>query len=249
MSAGRPASRLLRLTPQAAFVALAGAAAWVGVLELVRGMGQINPTMGVTVGGFIGAWTLMMAALMLPSVAPFASLYARSISTRRWLRLALFALGYLAVWAATGLPAYALSSAADGLAMASPTAARLALACIFLVCAAYQLSPVKRRCLEHCRSPLSLLLHYVGYRSTLRDLRAGLHHGAYCLGCCWSLMLLLIALGAMNLPAMLVLACVILLEKWWSHGLAVSRGVGVGALAMALAVLVYPRLAAGLTAT
>ena len=90
----------------------------------------------------------------------------------------------------------------------------------------YQLSPLKYRCLSHCRSPLSLFFHYSSYQGPLRDLRVGAHHGAYCLGCCWALMLVLLALGAMSLVPMLILAVVVLTEKLWSRGEAFARGRG-----------------------
>jgi predicted metal-binding membrane protein len=75
--------------------------------------------------------------------------------------------------------------------------------------------PAEDRCLKHCRLPLSLLLHYGAYRRRLRDVRAGAHHGAYCLGCCWSLMALFVVVGVMNLAAMVTLAAVVLAEKLW----------------------------------
>jgi predicted metal-binding membrane protein len=110
----------------------------------------------------------------------------------------------------------------------------------------YQLTPLKSRCLKHCRSPLSLLLHYGGYRGRLRDVRAGVHHGAYCLGCCWALMALFVIFGVMNLAAMVVLAAVVLAEKLWAHGELLARVVGIAALALAIAAIWVPELAPGL---
>jgi predicted metal-binding membrane protein len=93
---------------------------------------------------------------------------------------------------------------------------------------------------------LSLLLHYGAYRGRLRDVRAGAHHGAYCLGCCWSLMALFVVVGVMNLAAMVVLAAVVLAEKLWVHGELLARVVGLAALALAVAVIWAPGLAPGL---
>jgi predicted metal-binding membrane protein len=117
---------------------------------------------------------------------------------------------------------------------------------VFASCGVYQLTPLKSRCLKHCRSPLSLLLHYGAYRGALRDVRAGVHHGAYCLGCCWSLMALFVVVGVMNLAAMVVLAVVVLAEKLWVHGEVLARVVGIAALALAVAVIWVPALAPGL---
>ena len=102
----------------------------------------------------------MMAAMMLPSVTPVASLYARSISGRRALRLTLFTVGYLVVWASAGVIAFALGSFIAGLAEGDPRLGTAAGVAAYLACGLYQLSPLKYRCLAHCRSPLSLFFHY-----------------------------------------------------------------------------------------
>src|SRR4029453_12503294 len=109
--------------------------------------------------------------------------------------------------------------------------------------------PLKARCLKHCRSPLSLLLHYGAYRGPLRDVRAGVHHGAYCRGCCWSLMALFVVVGVMNLAAMVVLAAVVLAEKLWVHSELLAGVVGIAALALAITVIWVPELAPGLHGT
>jgi predicted metal-binding membrane protein len=117
---------------------------------------------------------------------------------------------------------------------------------VFAGCGVYQLSSLKDRCLAHCRSPLGLLLHYGSYRGKSRDLRVGAHHGGYCLGCCWALMLILIAVGVMNVAAMIGLAALVLTEKAWSRGHMVARLAGVAALALAVATIWLPWLAPGL---
>jgi predicted metal-binding membrane protein len=155
---------------------------------------------------FVGMWALMMAAMMLPSVAPVASMYQRPVRSYRALRLAGFTGGYLLAWAGAGIPAFLLTAFVAQLVNDHPAWATAAAAAVFASCGVYQLTPLKSRCLKHCRSPLSLLLHCGAYRGRLRDVRAGAHHGAYCLGCCWSLMALFVVVGVMNLAAMVVLA-------------------------------------------
>jgi predicted metal-binding membrane protein len=211
-------------------------------------MAGMTGTMGLGLAAFVPVWTLMMAAMMLPSVSPTASLYARTIQGRRPARIAGLVAGYLAVWAAAGLPAYGLARLAGWLTGQHPGAAHVTTVAVFAVCGIYQLSPLKDRCLAHCRSPLGLLLHYGSYRGRSRDLRVGVHHGGYCLGCCWGLMVLLIALGLMNVIAMVGLAALVLIEKLWRWGPAAGRLAGVAALALAAATIWLPWLAPGLHA-
>jgi predicted metal-binding membrane protein len=244
---GRVASAqtLWRLTPQVAVLLIVAAIAWVAIIAWSQLARSMAGNMGLELPAFLVAWTLMMAAMMLPSVAPVASLYSRSISERRALRLTLFTGGYLVVWASVGVVAFALGALIAGQAAMDPAFGTAAGVGAFLACGLYQLSPLKYRCLKHCRSPLSLLLKYGSYRGALRDFRVGAHHGAYCLGCCWSLMVVLLALGAMNVVPMVILAAVVLTEKLWSKGEDFSRLVGVASLALAVATIWLPDLAAG----
>jgi len=180
-------------------------------------------------------------------VTPVARLNLRTISREhRALRVAGFLLGYLLVWTGVGLPAFGISWGAQKLAAEHPGAARLAAAGTFLAVAAYQVSPLKDVCLKACRSPLGLLLRYASYRGALRDLRAGAHHGLYCFGCCWALFVALIALGTMNLVAMVALAALLTAEKLWVHGPALSRVMALAGVALAVVVLLHPSTAAGL---
>ena len=242
------APSLRRLTPQAAILLLAAAVAWLVTAGKAEVAGMTG-TMGLGLAAFVGMWTLMMAAMMLPSVAPVASMYQRSVRSYRALRLAGFTGGYLLAWVGAGVPAFLLTAFVARLVDQHPGWATAVAVAVFASCGVYQLTPLKSRCLKHCRSPLSLLLHYGAYRGALRDVRAGAHHGAYCLGCCWSLMALFVVLGVMNLAAMVVLAAVVLAEKLWRHGEVLSRAVGIAALALAVAVIWVPALAPGLHET
>jgi predicted metal-binding membrane protein len=226
---------------------LIAAVAWAGTFAVAQQMGVMAGTMGLAVPAFLLVWQLMMVAMMLPAVSPVVQLYLRTISRdRRALRVAGFLSGYLLVWTAAGIPAFGLAWSAQRLATDNAGAARLAAAATFIAVAAYQVSPLKDVCLKACRSPLGLLLRYASYRGGLRDLRAGAHHGLYCLGCCWVLFAALIALGTMNLVAMAALAALLTAEKLWAHGPALSRVMAVAALALAAVVLVHPSIAAGL---
>ena len=240
-------STVQRRVPYAGPVLAAAGAAWLWMALRWGDMGAMPGEVGRGLVAFDGMWTVMMAAMMLPATAPVASMYARSITTRRMPQMTLFTAGYFAVWAAAGLPAYLLAAGAGHAANLRPLAGTVAAAVIFAVNGAYQLSPWKGRCLAKCRTSVGLLLRYASWRGPSRDLRAGAHHGASCLGCCWTLMALLAAFGVMNLWAMAGLAALVAVEKVAPFGPAFARIVGVASLALVVAVFWVPALAPGLT--
>jgi predicted metal-binding membrane protein len=241
-----PAPSLRHLTPPASLLLLGAAGAWVGVVAVARHMGPMPGTMGLGIATFVAVWALMMTAMMLPSVTPFASLYTQTFTDKRGLRLGALASGYLLVWSLGAIPAFGLAWLADRVVGGHPTAATVLAVVIFAACGAYQLTPIKDRCLARCRSPLGFVLKFGSYRGRSRDLRVGLYHGTFCLACCWGLMVLLIAFGLMNLGAMVVLAAIVLVEKTSPWGSRFGRAVGVGALILAVAVIFQPALAPGL---
>jgi predicted metal-binding membrane protein len=204
--------------------------------------------MGLPPPAFMLLWALMVTAMMLPSSSPVASLYARSAERNRLLRLSGYVAGYLLVLVASALPAYGLAVLADRAVAWAPAVGTTAAAAVFTANGAFQLSGLKDRCLTRCRNPLTLLLRYASWRGVARDLRAGAHSGAWCLGCCWSLMALLFAFGVMNLWAMVALTAVVTAEKLWSRGHGLARATGLVSLGLALAVLWLPWLAPGLRA-
>jgi predicted metal-binding membrane protein len=163
-------------------------------------------------------WALMMVAMMLPSAAPMILLYSR-VAARSGGRMAassLFVLAYLAIW--TLFAAFAALTQAALVASGRVDAMRLAVGdarlagALLLVAGLYQLSPVKRACLDQCRSPLSFIMR-LSRPGLAGTLRLGLAHGLYCLGCCWALMLLLFVGGVMNLAWIAGLTLVVLAEK------------------------------------
>jgi predicted metal-binding membrane protein len=233
----RPLGSLL-FTREAAIVFLIAAVAWVAVVIQARGMMVMGGTMGLGLAAFVPLWTLMMAAMMLPSVAPVAVLYQRSSPSRHALRLAAFAAGYIVVWGLAGIPAFAIASVGSSIAMDHPQALRWIAAGIFLVVGLYQLSPFEVGYLSQCRAPETLLAS--NSQGARRDVRAGTRHALSCVGCCWALMLVLVVAGIMNVLVMVALAAVILVEKYWSRGEAFSRLVGAAALVLAVAAIWAP---------
>jgi predicted metal-binding membrane protein len=235
-------------------LSLACVIAWWLTLRDIRSMAGM-PGMGLTMGrpllGFVAMWTLMMAAMMLPSVGPMASVWLRSIAREarprvRVLRVGLFCAGYVLAWGATGAVAYALCRSIDAGLTRTPSAAPWIAAGVFAAAGGWQLSPWKDACLRHCRSPLASLAHYASWRGPLLDLRVGGHHGLFCIGCCAGLMLVLLATGVMHLSMMVALTAVVLLEKVWRHGAGLGRIAGLALLAAACAAPFWPALRPGL---
>ncbi len=240
-----------QLAPAWVALVVLAALAWVVTIDQANGMGVGPGTMGLELPAFIALWVAMMTAMMFPSVAPVAILWARTIqarttgATRAW-TIATFVAGYLVAWAGFGVVAFVALLGSQRLVETAPEVAKWLAVGIFLAAGAYQLTPLKRACLRHCRSPLTSILHYASMKGSARDFRVGVHHGLYCVGCCWGLMVVLIAVGVMNLAAMALLAVVIFLEKIWRRGDTLANAVGVGFIAFALVIPFAPRLAPGL---
>ncbi len=191
-------------------------------------------------------WWVMMLGMMLPGAAPMVLLFAR-VHRRRLgdpdplLPTALFASGYLLVWGAFGAAATGLQWGLGEAALLSPhmAGASPALgAALFLAAGAYQLTPLKRACLVHCRAPVEFLArHWRAGR--LGAVRMGAVHGAFCVGCCWALMALLFAGGVMNLLWVALLAAFVLAEKLAPKGEWVARAGGGAMLAFGAYLLVH----------
>jgi predicted metal-binding membrane protein len=229
------------------------AVAWAVTVVAARRMGNGPGTMGLALLPFLGLWGVMMAAMMLPSVTPVAVLWTRLINDgaaglRRAVRLGLFLGGYLLAWVACGAVAFAALSGTGRLLAASPAAAKWVGVAVFISAGVYQLTGWKDWCLRRCRSPVGALVYYVGFRGRGRDLRVGVHHGATCVGCCWSLMVVLTVVGVMNVAAMAVLSAAIFAEKLWRHGKPLSQATGVVLIAAGVLVIWFPWLLPGLHA-
>ncbi|MFF8881946.1 DUF2182 domain-containing protein [Streptomyces flaveolus] len=220
-------------------VVLIAAPAWILTVGQARDMGVEPGTMGMALPLFLFLWVTMMAAMMLPSMAPVALTWARGIGRRssgwgRAGRTLEFVGGYLLVWTAFGLVAYGALAFTGGMVDDHPAAGRWIGSVAFLLAGLYQLGPLKNVCLRHCRDPMSQLVRYAGFRQPARDLRVGVHHGGYCVGCCAGLMVVLVPLGVMNVAAMAGLAVVIFVEKLWSRGPLLAGAVGVALLVLAV---------------
>jgi predicted metal-binding membrane protein len=219
----------------------AAGVAWVVTVERMRGMDEGPGTDLGGLGWYLGVWVTMSAAMMLPSAVPTAAFVAR-ISRR--LPTLLFTSGYLAAWTAYGLVAYGLVRLATSLdldRLAWDRGGPYVTGGVLVVAGIYELTPQKAACLRRCRS--------VGARGdeALSGLRAGLQHGAYCVGASWALMAVLFALGVMSLLWMAIVAAVIFVEKVLPQGIRLSRLVGPVLIALGIWVALSPASVPGLT--
>ncbi|MCC7107152.1 MAG: DUF2182 domain-containing protein [Chloroflexi bacterium] len=206
---------------------------------------------GVRLLVFLGMWTSMMAAMMLPAAAPmiltFGTVYRRKreqghVFVPTWV----FGAGYLLVWTAFGVCAYVLGMLGRDLAQGTPLVGGLGprvAALAMLAAAIYQLTPLKQHCLAHCRSPIAFVMHH--WRHGVGGaLRMGAEHGVYCVGCCWVLFLLLVAVGLASLPWMGLITLIVFAEKILPRGRLVSATVAVVLLGLSLLAFAQPSLIA-----
>lgn len=189
-------------------------------------------------------WSVMMVGMMLPSAAPMILIYARV--QRQKLpgenpvqRTLFFTLGYVVMWLGFSLIATLSQWGLSEVALLSPmmvnTSGYLA-AALFAAAGLYQLTPLKQACLVRCRSPIQFL-SICWKQGDLGAVRMGIHHGAYCVGCCWFLMGLLFFGGVMNLLWVAAIAVFVLLEKVVPYGQWLSRIGGVVMIGFSLHLL------------
>ena len=198
-----------------------------------------------SLAAYLPTWVAMMAGMMLPSATPMVRAHAAVEQRKRALgrdarpgATVAFVIGYLLVWTAFGLVAYALYESVGALdldVLMWDHGGRWVAAGVIALAAVYQLTPVKDVCLSKCRSPLAFVVG--SWRDgRLGAMRMGAEQGAWCVGCCWAVMAALFALGVMSIAWMAVIAGLVAVEKLlpWGH----AATVGIAALLAVLAVLV-----------
>jgi predicted metal-binding membrane protein len=165
-------------------------------------------------------WAVMMAGMMLPSAAPTILLYGALVRKSGAKGMVLpgvwiFAGAYLLVWSGFSVAATLLQALLEHEALLTPAmaTASVGLGALALIAAGvYQLTPLKHICLRKCRNPLEFFV--MRWRAGPGGaFRMGLEHGAYCVGCCWALMLLLFVAGVMNLAWVALIAVFVFVEK------------------------------------
>jgi len=206
-------------------------------MMMEMGMSMDMPWTAADVFLTLAMWVVMMAGMMAGTAAPMLLLFAAARSGRGGrgvpLAVVMFGAGYAIVWAGFSACATLAQWALHHAAKLSPAMAASSpyLAGVILIAAgAYQLTPWKRTCLTHCRSPLGFLMTH-WREGRLGALRMGLGHGAYCLGCCWALMCVLFVVGVMNLVWVAAMTGFVLFEKIGPGGVIVARVAGAAMVA------------------
>jgi predicted metal-binding membrane protein len=220
-------------------------------LAVAREDGAAVGLMGMSPAAYAGGWLVMTAAMMLPAIAWFGSIYRAALRRETsgipgTARMVSLAAGYMAVWSATAAGALGLAWGIDLAAGRFPDAVPWMGGGFLVAAGVYQLSAPKQRCLARCRSPLSFALAASRHAGALRDFTVGLEHGAWCVACCWALMATVVAVGTMSLAWMAAVTLVILLERSWRHGEKLSRAVGVCLVGAGLLVPFVDRIAPAL---
>jgi predicted metal-binding membrane protein len=227
---------------------IAAGVAWWWTDARMAGMNAAPGTGLGTLGWFSGVWAVMMAAMMLPSVAPTAAVYATLTRRREPSRWLLFAGGYLLVWSAAGVMAYAPFELGKNLFatdLAWHAGGRWLAAGVLALAAVYQLTPLKHACLANCRSPLRAL------RGAWREgwsgaFTLGVRTSGWCVGCSWLLMTALFALGVMSLTWMALVAALVALEKLGPGPRAATVATAILLAALAVGILAALRTSPGL---
>lgn len=224
-------------------LAIWGASPFAGLLDHGQ-FGKWDLPLLTTAVVFVLGWTLMTVAMMLPGSLPLIHLFQKMVRGRGNARqlLALMIVGYLAVWAMFGGMAYVgdtlLHEVVERSAFLTQHEDTIAVL-LLLVAGVFQFTPLKEMCLSACRSPYSFLnAHWHGQAPAQEALRLGLAHGRFCLGCCWTLMLLMFAFGGVNLGWMLLLGAMMALEKSGRWGQYVTRPAGVALIVWAVLYLI-----------
>ena len=165
-------------------------------------------------------WFTMMIAMMTPTVIPMVMMFttvnrAKKKKQQPYAPTSLFLLGYLLAWGLFSVIASLIQWPLHDSGLLNPmmnSRSYLLSACVLILAGIYQFTPLKDVCLDQCRSPIGFIMTawkdgYVG------ALKMGFHHGIFCVGCCWALMLILFAVGVMNMLWVILITIFVLLEK------------------------------------
>ncbi len=225
-----------------------GASPWSGYLShttLEHGAGTAETLL------FVVGWTLMTVAMMLPTTWPLLVTFQALVRRRSQpgLLVLLLAAGYIVTWSLVGLALHSFDrlvhEAVESVGWLGAHTGLIGAGTI-LVAGLYQFAPLKYHCLDQCRSPLGFVLnHWRGNRERREAFMLGVRHGLFCVGCCWSLMLMMFAVGVGSLAWMFMLGAIMAIEKNATWGRAMSRPLGIVLIAAGSALCVAVLFPAG----
>jgi predicted metal-binding membrane protein len=193
---------------------------------------------------YVGGWVLMVVAMMLPTTFPLLYRFDRLAAARgnRVELIVLLVAGYLLVWLGFGIAAHLLDAVINTMARQSEWLMLNAWALgagLLTTAGLFQFSRLKYHCLDQCRTPLSFIIrHWHGLAPRRDAFWLGIHHGAFCVGCCWAIMLLMFVVGTGNVGWMLALGTVMAIEKNTVWGKRVSRPLGLALIAWAALIVI-----------
>ena len=196
---------------------------------------------------FVAGWTPMIFAMMLPTSMPLIVLFHRMTSTRpdRFWLVALLLAGYMGTWTSFGVLVHLgdllIHEGAEQSLWLDDNYWAVGAGTLILA-GIYQFTPLKYHCLDKRRSPFSFITgHWTGKNEARQAFRLGLDHGTFCIGCRWSLMLLMFAVGAGNIGWMLALGAVMAVEKNMPWGRRLSKPLGIALIAWGISVALWFR--------
>lgn len=251
---------------KAVIVSLIGtsAIAWLASIQQQDMMAAMTTYSLLPISIFTASWTAGMAAMMFPAIGPMVLMYNAFVLNKeakggaqssvtvqeakqstnssypiRSFKVILFVGCYLLVWALTGIAMLLGWSVVMNNTLMIPDNSHLLpiiYGSLLIIAGAYQFTPLKRTCIGFCESPMSFFMRR-WREGTFGAARMGLWHGLYCLGCCWSYFLLMVALGWMNLLWMGLFAGIIFGEKMWSRGIWIARATGVALVVVGILVI------------
>jgi len=193
----------------------------------------VDGPLALQVGLFTVGWLVMIVAMMLPSSVPLVLTFGAIVSRRPrpGLLTALLIGGYAVVWTAFGFGAWMADRLVHAAVDAWPWLAahpQLILATTLAVAGLWQFSPLRDRCLDECRSPLGFVMNrWRGSSPERESLAMGIAHGAFCVGCCWPMMLVMFGIGMTSLVAMFAIGALTAIEKNLPWGRRMTRPLGV----------------------
>jgi predicted metal-binding membrane protein len=195
------------------------AAAWVVAVRQMHGMDMGVATRLGSFAFFVAVWVSMMAAMMLPGAVPAVLRHARASGRVR--AVPLFVVSYLGVWALVGVAVYALYRPHGYLAAGAVASAA----------GVYELTPLKQQFRRRCRE----------------SMRSGFEFGLCCVGSSIGLMLMMVALGVMNITWMSVVAVVVVAQKLLPARATIDVALALAIVGLGTLIVIAPGIVPGLT--